>query len=72
MNANIRTIDKAVRLFVPIVIAILFLMNQITGTTSVILISVALILVLQVLSVFVRFIYFLQYQPVKNKTCLKK
>ena len=46
MKKNMGTIDKAVRILAAVVIAILYFMGSITGTTAIILLVVAAIFIL--------------------------
>lgn len=46
MKKNMGTIDKAVRILAAVVIAILYFMGSITGTTAIILLIVAAIFIL--------------------------
>jgi hypothetical protein len=46
MKKNMGTIDKAVRILAAVVIAILYFMGSITGTTALILLVVAAIFIL--------------------------
>lgn len=46
MKANMGTVDKAVRILVAVVIAILYFTNQITGTAAIILLILAGIFIL--------------------------
>jgi hypothetical protein len=45
MKANMGTADKVIRILVAILIGVLFLMEQITGTGAIILMAVAVIFV---------------------------
>lgn len=45
MNKNVGNIDKAIRILAAIVIAILYKLNYISGTTAIVLLSLAGILI---------------------------
>ncbi len=52
MKSNIGTIDKIVRFFIAVVIAILYFINIIHGTTGIILLIVAAVLLISILISF--------------------
>jgi hypothetical protein len=67
MKANMGTIDKAVRLLIAVVIAILYFTNQISGTAAIILLVLAGVFILTSLISFCPL-----YAPFGISTCKKK
>ncbi len=59
MKANLGMVDKVVRILAAVAIGILYFMNVITGTTAIVLLAVAIILVLTSLISFCPLYYLL-------------
>ncbi len=59
MKANLGMVDKVVRILAAVAIGILYFMNVITGTTAIVLLIVAIILVLTSLISFCPIYYLL-------------
>jgi len=67
MKANLGMTDKVVRILAAVAIGILYFMNLITGTTAIVLLIVAIILVLTILISFCP-IYYLLGIKTRKKT----
>ena len=67
MKANLGMVDKVVRILAAVAIGILYFMNVITGTTAIVLLIVAIILVLTSLISFCP-IYYLLGIKTRKKT----